>query len=111
MRLPNYQNAFIDDTKLVEYCLNMEHGIGKHKAQVFKSALRITAQNYFLLKQEILKAIADKECEETEMIEHGKLYVVDFEMTNFGLKAEVRSSWIIRNNEDFPRLTTCYIKT
>jgi len=26
-----------------------------------------------------------------------------------GERAVVRSSWIIRNGEDFPRLTSCYV--
>lgn len=110
MKLPNYQKAFIDDKKLVDYCLNPEHVVGKHKAQVFKSALGITVQNYLVLKQSILNAIANKDCIELNSIEHGKLFAVDFEMTTFDYKATVRSSWIIKNKEDFPRLTTCYIK-
>lgn len=111
MKLPNYQKAFIDDKKLVDYCLNPEHAVGKHKAQVFKSALQITIKNYFVLKQAILMAIANNECIELNKIEHGKLFAVDFEMTNFDQRAVVRCSWIVKNNEDFPRLTTCYIKT
>ncbi|MEN8217816.1 MAG: DUF6883 domain-containing protein [Pseudomonadota bacterium] len=38
MPLPNAENAFIDTRKLTDYCLNLEHFEGRHKARVFKSA-------------------------------------------------------------------------
>ncbi|HHT9125217.1 MAG TPA: DUF6883 domain-containing protein [Candidatus Brocadiia bacterium] len=42
--------------------------------------------------------------------EYGKRYVMDFTMTKATRNAKVRSSWIIRRGEDFPRLTSCHIK-
>jgi hypothetical protein len=39
MILPNPDLAIIDDDKLAGYSLNLDHTEGKHKAQVFKSAL------------------------------------------------------------------------
>jgi hypothetical protein len=36
-------------------------------------------------------------------------YVIDFELTREGRIARVRSAWIIRKGEDFPRLVTCYV--
>jgi hypothetical protein len=36
---------------------------------------------------------------------------VGIEMINFDRKAVVRTSWIIKNEEDFSRLTSCYVKT
>jgi hypothetical protein len=111
MKLPNYKNAVIDDAKLRYYCLSELHDIGKHKALVFKSALGITAQNYLVLKNAIINALAFAESEEGWQIPQGKLFVVDFEMINFDKKAVVRTSWIIRNDEQFPRLTTCFVKT
>ena len=84
MKLPNHQNAFIDDTKLVGYCLNKLHDVGKHKAVVFEPELNITAENYLLLKIDIFRAIASNDCEEGYQMNYGKLFVVDFKMTSFG---------------------------
>ena len=109
--LPNHQSAFIDDSKLVDYCLSESHDIGKHKAVVFKSLLGIAAADYLKLKSAILKGIAANECLPGFYSPHGKLYVVDFEMINFDRNAIVRTSWIIKNEEDFARLTSCYVKT
>jgi len=35
--------------------------------------------------------------------------MVDFTMTREIHQARIRSSWIIRRGEDFPRLTSCYV--
>ncbi|WP_353259206.1 DUF6883 domain-containing protein [Prochlorothrix hollandica] len=40
---------------------------------------------------------------------HGQRYSLDFPLTRQGNTAVIRSCWIVRPNEDFPRLTTCYI--
>ena len=39
MKLPNREYAIVEIDKIVDYCLNLEHPEGKHKARVFKSAL------------------------------------------------------------------------
>ena len=41
MKLPNCEKAFVDDLKLIAYCLDPEHKVGKHKARVFQSVLNI----------------------------------------------------------------------
>ena len=42
-------------------------------------------------------------------IEYGQLYVLDFPVQGPRGEAMVRSGWIIRQGEDFPRLTSCYV--
>lgn len=42
MKLPNPALAIIDRKKLSDYCLNLEHPDGQHKARVFKTALGIS---------------------------------------------------------------------
>nr|WP_223860586.1 DUF6883 domain-containing protein [Spirosoma validum] len=57
MLLPFAEKAYIDDQKLVGYCLSETHITGKHKARVFKSALGLTAIDYLLLKETILTIV------------------------------------------------------
>ena len=45
----------------------------------------------------------------THQGEFGIHYQIDFEMTGPSGKATVRSFWIVRHVEAFPRLTTCYV--
>jgi hypothetical protein len=52
--LPNHESAVIPVEKLVEYCLNPAHPIGKHKAIVFRSVLGFDQSNCHLLKQRVL---------------------------------------------------------
>ena len=38
--LPNYENAYIEDSKFLDYLLNEGHPAGKHKAILFKKSIR-----------------------------------------------------------------------
>ena len=40
MKLPNGSLAIVDIRKIRNYCLNLDHPSGKHKARVFASAFR-----------------------------------------------------------------------
>jgi hypothetical protein len=42
-------------------------------------------------------------------IRHYMGCVIDFEIEWNEKRAFIRSAWIIRADEDFPRLTTCYV--
>lgn len=45
MKLPNGDEAIIDLEKLQNYCLNLSHPRGRHKARVFKAVLGISAED------------------------------------------------------------------
>jgi hypothetical protein len=110
MKLRNGHRAIVDIAKLRDYCLNPDHEEGKHKARVFASALGLRAADAEWLREQLLKAAV---CEDAILISHtrfGSLYVLDFELKTDAGAATVRSGWIIRYQEDFPRLTTCYVK-
>lgn len=109
MKLPNCEKAVVDNDKLVAYCLDPEHKVGKHKARVFQSALSINLDNFYILKNAILEAVLTENATLTNKIAYGELYNMDFELTYLERTATVRTAWIIRNEEDFPRLTTCFI--
>ena len=109
MILPNSSNAYIDDRKLIDYCLSENHPIGKHKARVFISALGFTLENFQGLKESILIEIQNNEAIITNINQYGTFYVVDISVENPPKKALVRTSWIVKNHEDFPRLTSCYV--
>ncbi len=109
MKLPNPALTLIDDGKLTSYSLNPNHDEGKHKAIVFKSALDITLENLEELKTALLEAVKNYDAIPTKANAYGQKYIIDFPMTRNNKTAIIRSGWIIRNNEDFPRLVTCYI--
>ena len=112
MKLPNAENAVIDIAKLRDYSLNPNHPEGKHKARVFLEKLGYGRDDAELLRQLILQAIFQEKATEEQPTEYGRRFVVDFGIERapgiIQFKAVVRTGWIIRNDEDFPRLTTCF---
>ncbi len=109
MKLPNADRAVVDIAKLRDDCLNPDHLRGRHKARVFASALGLTAAHAEDLRQELLRAASTAAATAADQDEYGQRYVVDFTMTGPSLGATVRSSWIVRAGEDFPRLTSRYV--
>lgn len=109
MRLPNPDRVIVDITKLRDYCLSTTHKRGRNKARVFAAALGLTADNAEQLQAALLIAAQSCEATPTEETEFGQLYMLDFLMLGPAGQAMVRSSWIVRNGEDFPRLTSCYV--
>ena len=95
--------------KLRGYCLSPEHPRGKHKAKVFAAALGLTAENSEELRQALLSAAHSEEATLAEEDEHGQRYMLDFEMSTEVGSATVRSGWIVRSDENFPRFTSCWV--
>ena len=109
MRLPNATRAFVDVTKLRDYGLNARHPRGRHKARVFASALGLTERDADVLRDHLLDAARTGEVTPLHEDAYGKRYLLDFEMTGPAGHARIRSAWIVRRNEDFARLVTCYV--
>ena len=109
MKLPNSENAIIDEQKLVGYCLNPNHSDGQHKARVFKSALDLSIENLDELKSALLEAVQQYDAVPEKRNSYGQKYCIDFAMTHKRKTAIIHSVWIVRDNEAFPRLVTYYV--
>ncbi len=109
MKLPNAARAVLDIEKLRDYCLSESHPRGKHKARVFESVLGLTANDVTELREGILSAIQTEEAVTGERDEYGQRYLVDFSMKRQDREAVIRSAWIVRQGENVPRLTSCYV--
>lgn len=109
MKLPNGHRADLG-TKLEVYSLNLLHRQGQHKARVFESALGITLANKEILSQALLAQAANSDEFNAQGDNgFGETYVLRFPLATKHGSATVLCAWIIRHNEDFPRLTTCFI--
>ena len=109
MRIPNGDRAVADLEKLTEYCLSPDHPRGKHKAQVFASALGLTQEHADFLRDALLRAAQAEEAQFGEKDDYGQRFVIDFDLEGRSGQARVRSTWIVRTAEDFPRLTSSYV--
>jgi hypothetical protein len=110
VKLPNASRAVADLSKLQNYSLSASHFWGRHKARVFRSVLGLTAENAHVLREAVLHAAITADAELGHLDEYGQRYVLDFEWRGLAGKAIVRSCWIVRIGEDFPRLTSCYVR-
>lgn len=109
MKLPNGHHCDLG-TKLEDYSLNPLHREGRHKARVFESVLGITRANADVLGAAIRSAAAlSDEAEARGDNGFGDVFNLRFVMTSGGGSATIMTAWIVLRNEDFPRLTTCYI--
>ena len=85
------------------------HPRGRHNARVFASALRIVQADAEFLRARLLDAVLQYDASAREADEYGHRYILDFECVNGDRRATIRSGWIVRRGEGFPKLTTCYV--
>jgi hypothetical protein len=109
MKLPHAVHALVDVAKLRDYCLNPAHARGRHKARVFASVLGIRREDVEVLRKALLEAAVSIEATLSEQDAYGQRYVLDFSMAGPGGRAMVQSTWIVLSNENFARLTSCYV--
>ena len=55
--LPQASAAYIEPEKLVDYALDTQHPVGRHKAAVFRQALDIERDDWEYLRDRILDAL------------------------------------------------------
>lgn len=108
MKLPNAELARIERGKLVDYLLNLDSPRGRGKARFFLSR-GFTREDWRVLQQAFMRHAREHEVGSTQLTEHGMKFSIEGEMaTPDGRVSLVRSTWIIRPDEDFPRLTSAY---
>ena len=109
MKLPAGNRAIVELAKIERYALAPEHEEGKHKARVFAAALGLGREHSGWLRERLLDAARTRDCIATGTTRFGTRYAIDFLLNHAGRSAMLRSCWIVRVEEDFPRLTTCYV--
>lgn len=110
MKLSGGAQAVVDIEKLRDYCLSAQHPEGRHKARVFLSALGMGASDAEGLRNLLLVVAADSDnVTLTGSDLYGIRYSLDFTVFWNSRESVVRSAWIVKSGEEFPRLTTCYV--
>lgn len=108
MIIPNAENAVVDIRKLRDYCLNLNHEYGQHKARLFLSILGMTAAHAEELRYILLENVKVQEANLGRQDEFGQRYTLDFTIKWQNKHATLRSGWIIESGSTIPKLTTCY---
>jgi len=78
MPIPHAERAEVDIRKLRDYCLNLDHEEGKHKARLFVAALGITADDAQDLRRALLEMLRTQDAQLGLRDEYGQRYTVDF---------------------------------
>ena len=109
MKLPNPHQAVVEIEKLREYCLSRNHPRGRHKARMFQEKLGMSDEHAERLQGALLDAAVKYEATEVKTDAYGRRYMIDLVVIGPGGQATVRSGWIVRVNEEFPRFVSCYV--
>ena len=108
MLIPNRELAVVDIRKLRDYCLNLNHDVGKHKARLFLSILGMKVDDADDLRQILLTVVITHQARLQRQDEFGQRYTLDFAIEWQNKTAILRSGWIIEDGSEIPKLTTCY---
>ena len=108
MELPNKSRAQVPLEKIIDYLLSETHPVGKSKAKYFRS-YGFDDENASDLAQGLLAIAQNSPVEDSERSRYGAKYVLDGELeTPNGDMIQVRTVWIIENEDDVPRFVTAY---
>lgn len=109
MKLPEGEKAIIPEGKLRDYCLNENHPRGQNKARVFRRALGVTADHPQFLEELIQRSAVEGEAVEFRQDAYGTYYRVELDVEGLNQRERLRTLWIIRHDEDIPRLVSAFI--
>ena len=113
--LVNADRAVIEEEKLVDYALNPDHVLGRHKARVFARALGFDGSNWRLLRSAILSELPQSPATRSSETPFGTKYEVRVTVTGpRGRTADVVTIWQYDKQGDgtqseAPRLVTLYL--
>jgi hypothetical protein len=108
-RLPNGERTELDVRKLTDYCLSPNHPRGRHKARVFRDALRLEQGDAQELRMLLLRAARDDDAVRLVRDAWGERWQIDVAIARQNQRAVVRTIWIMRNGEEVPRFVTCWV--
>ena len=108
MKLPNYENAVISETKNTGYLLSTKHRDGRSKAEFF-TRLGFSSGAWEELVKALLHHAAENEVAKIEDSPFGTRYIIEGVLSTPDRRgAVVRSVWFIETGEQIPRFVTAY---
>jgi hypothetical protein len=108
VKLPNAENSYIPPAKILNYLLADDHPKGGSKAD-FLAAFGFNRDGWQILAQALRTHGASYEVASTTQTIHGMKFTVEGSLeTPDGRDPNVRTTWIILNSTDEPRLITAH---
>jgi hypothetical protein len=109
MPLPHGSQAVLDLRKLEDYCLDVSHPRGRHKARVFRQVFGIGRSDASWLRDVLLAGAATEEALRMAEDRFGVRWRIDIRAERQGRSAVIRSVWIVRADEAGPKFVTCWV--
>ena len=108
MKLPNYENAVISETKITGYLLSTKHRDGRSKAEFF-TRLGFSSDAREDLVKALLRHATENEVAKIEDSPFGTRYIIEGVLLAPNRRgAVVRSVWFIETGGEIPRFVTAY---
>jgi len=108
MKLPNSDQAVVDERKLRDYLLSSEHPIGKFKAAFFRKH-GIFSESWKSVHDQLLAMAGSAEVERVEQTRFGRKYLISGILRGDSEhEIHVWSVWVILHGDDKPRLVAVY---
>lgn len=108
MKLPNAENALVEEAKLLGYLLNPDHPHGTHKAR-YLGRFGFNPDNLDAARSALLKHGRSYDVARVVQTGYGPRYAVDGVLeTPDQRNPYVRTVWQMDNGEVAPRLITAY---
>ena len=108
MQIPNAERAVIDPAKLHRYLLSRSHPVGRFKAAFFLT-LGYSSDGWRQLGANLRGQHLSQDATRSEQTRYGQKYAIRATLVGpSGSSAEVRSVWVVRTGEEFPRFLTAY---
>ena len=106
MNLLNADRAVVDPAKVRDYLLSTDHPVGRFKAALFV-AMGYSAERWEVLRNDILAIARTGNASPGQPSPYGRKFEIDGILTrSSGRSAAVRTVWIFRPEEQFPRFVT-----
>ena len=106
MNLVNADHAVVDPAKVRDYLLSTVHPVGRFKAALFV-ALGYSADRWEVLQNDILMLARTGNALHGQPSPYGRKFELDGILIGpSGRSAAVRTVWIFRPEEQFPRFVT-----
>lgn len=97
---PDEKQLEVPVGKLLNYALNEEHKIGKHKARLFSELLEIRASQWRYLAYQIVEEMKDAGLKNIRVTEHGIQYEAFLQIAGLnGKTCTVKTAWIIHTEK------------
>jgi hypothetical protein len=108
LKLPNYDQAIVPESKITKYLLSPTHEDGKSKEEFFTS-FGFSISEWEIMANFLCLHAALHEISEIKESDFGTKYIIDGEIeTPDGRNPYIRTVWIIEDGESIPSFITAH---